>query len=459
MADITLPNGWNPREYALPLWNYMEEGGRNACAVWHRRAGKDSTAINITCVKAHERIGTYWHMLPEKEQARKAIWNGLNKDGVRIIDQAFPLEIRRKTVDDEMRIELKCGSQWQVVGSDAYNSLVGTNPVGVVNSEYSISNPAADEYLRPILLENGGWSMYLYTPRGKNHGYHLFQMAKKNPTWFAQLLTVNETMVIDPADIQRERDAGADDDLIQQEYFCSWAGVRQGSIYGAQISKMRATERVGKFPYDRRYPVQTFWDIGHRDAAAVICHQAIGGMDRLIAAHECVGQDVPYFASWLRDTGYLFGEHYLPHDAKNITMASKSNALGENIWTQCENSGLKNLVQVPRVKDKWTAINTVRSRFDSLEIDEEGCQVLLDAIESYHKKWDDAKRTFLNDPVHDWTSNLCDALAQWAQGWKGRTAGVKTFTQAPQVREAPTYGGQSRLPGRINTVGNRRVGY
>ena len=34
-------NGWRPRDYQQPLWDYLENGGKRAIAIWHRRAGKD----------------------------------------------------------------------------------------------------------------------------------------------------------------------------------------------------------------------------------------------------------------------------------------------------------------------------------------------------------------------------------------------------------------------------------
>src|SRR5690606_11019724 len=100
---------------------------------------KDSTVLNITAQQMKRRVGTYWHMLPEAEQARKAVWNGIDINQRRIIDQAFPPELRKRTVGDQMLIEWWNGSIWQLVGSDNYNSLVGTNPVGVVFSEWALS--------------------------------------------------------------------------------------------------------------------------------------------------------------------------------------------------------------------------------------------------------------------------------------------------------------------------------
>src|SRR5690606_29640964 len=90
---ITLPHQWAPRFYQLPTLRDLDSGKKRAVCVWHRRAGKDSCAINYTAKEAHRRIGVYWHVLPTQKQARKVIWQGIDKQGRRIIDQAFPKEL------------------------------------------------------------------------------------------------------------------------------------------------------------------------------------------------------------------------------------------------------------------------------------------------------------------------------------------------------------------------------
>ena len=137
MSRVRLPaNSWTPRQYQRPLWDYLENGGKRALAVWHRRSGKDDVCLNRTAIAAHERVGAYWYMLPEQSQGRKAIWEAVNpKTGMRRIDEAFPEALRDATRSQEMFIKFRCGSTWQVVGSDNYNSLVGSPPVGIVASE------------------------------------------------------------------------------------------------------------------------------------------------------------------------------------------------------------------------------------------------------------------------------------------------------------------------------------
>src|SRR5229473_3744217 len=162
--QIQIPHKWKPRSYQMPLWTYLERGGREAVAVWHRRAGKDEVGLHRACVAAHERVANYWHMLPEASQARKAIWDAINpKTGQRRIDEAFPMELRASVRAQEMLIKFRSGSTWQVVGSDNFNSLVGASPAGIVYSEWSIAKPSARAFLRPIIAENNGWEIFIYT--------------------------------------------------------------------------------------------------------------------------------------------------------------------------------------------------------------------------------------------------------------------------------------------------------
>jgi hypothetical protein len=88
-----------------------------------------------------------------------------------------------------------------------------------VFSEYSLQKPEAWNFVSPILAENGGWSVFVYTPRGMNHGWSLLQQGKANPKWFVQVLTVDDTDAINREAIEDERLTNPED-LFQQEYYC-----------------------------------------------------------------------------------------------------------------------------------------------------------------------------------------------------------------------------------------------
>ena len=206
MPTIQLPNNWKPRNYQRPAWDYLEKGGKHAELVWHRRAGKDEVCLHRAACAAFERVANYWHMLPEAAQARKAIWSAVNPHTGKLrIDEAFPLALRESTNNTEMMIRFKNGSSWQVVGSDNFNSLVGSAPAGIVYSEWALANPTARAYLRPILLETGGWQLFITTARGRNHAYTTLKAAQKTPGAFAQILKASDTGVFTAEQLELER--------------------------------------------------------------------------------------------------------------------------------------------------------------------------------------------------------------------------------------------------------------
>ena len=169
--SITLPHNYTPRDYQLSVLEALDTGKfKRAVCVWHRRSGKDKTFINFVAKKMYERVGGYYYFFPTYRQGMKVIWNGMDRDGYKFTDH-FPKELRKRTDNDAMLIETKNNSIFQVIGTDKVDLIVGANPVDCVFSEWSLQNPAAWDYIRPILAENDGWAAFIYTPRGKNHGF------------------------------------------------------------------------------------------------------------------------------------------------------------------------------------------------------------------------------------------------------------------------------------------------
>ena len=113
--------------------------------------------------------------------------------------------------------------------TDRFDSLVGAPPIGLVFSEYSLTNPAAWDHLRPILAENGGWAVFMLTPRGRNHAWNLYEVAKSQPTWFAEQLTVDDTKAIAADVVAAERASGMSEDMVAQEYYCSFDAALPGA--------------------------------------------------------------------------------------------------------------------------------------------------------------------------------------------------------------------------------------
>lgn len=220
--EISIPHKFTPRNYQIPLFEAMDGGIKRAILVWHRRAGKDKACWNYVIKKAFERVGTYFYFLPEYSQAKKVIWDNIDNDGFRMLDH-IPRELVKATNATDLKVTLTNGSVIQLMGADNFaKSGVGTNPIGVVMSEYSINDPKVWNFIRPILAVNGGWAIFNFTPRGQNHAFELLEMAKNNPEWFTQVLTVEDTGILSDDDIARERNEGMSQAMIDQEFYCKF---------------------------------------------------------------------------------------------------------------------------------------------------------------------------------------------------------------------------------------------
>ena len=430
MSPLRLPNEWRPRPYQRPLWDFLERGGKRAVAVWHRRAGKDDVFLHRAAVAAHERKGTYWHMLPAANQARRALWEAINPHtGRRRIDDAFPQSVRETTRENEMLVRFLNGSTWQVVGSDNFNSLVGAPPVGIVFSEWPLADPRAWAFLRPILAENGGWAAFGYTPRGANHGKTTLETARTEKAWFAQVLTVADTGVFDEVTLARERrelikDFGQDqgENLFQQEYYCSFDAAILGAYYMREMAWLEREKRIGRVPWDPAIQVHTAWDLGIGDSTVIWFAQFVGREVRLIDYVESSGVGLSWYANELRNRPYAYGEHILPHDAE-----AKELGTGQSRRETLRTLGVVNvrIIAAQRIED---GIQAARNFLPRCWIDAEKCERGVSALKQYRREFDERHKSFHDRPLHDWTSHAADALRYLALGQpKDRNATPLTY--------------------------------
>lgn len=422
---IQVPIDWKPRPYQLPLWKYMEGGGKRAVAVWHRRAGKDLSSINWCAVSALTRPGLYWHLFPTYNQGRKIAWDGMTRDGRKFLDH-FPKEMWEAVNNTEMRLTLKNGSIYQVVGTDNVDRLVGANPVGVVFSEYSLQDPRAWDYIRPILAENGGWALFIYTARGRNHGYDLLNVAKKNENWFQEVLSVENTRAIPISAIDEERASGMPEEMIQQEFYCSFDAPLVGSYYGNAMARLLADRHITKVPYEPLLDVHTAWDLGIGDSTSIIFYQLSGAEIRIIDYYEMQGEGLAHYAKVLREKEYVYGEHLAPHDIQVRDFST-----GKSRLEAARELGIRfRVVPNLRVDD---GIEAVRNTLPKVYFDETKAAHLIEALRQYRKDYDEKRQVFRDRPLHDWTSHPADAMRYLALGVRLRNE--KRMAKLPRIAE------------------------
>ena len=398
--------------YQLPLLRAIDGGGKRAFTLWHRRAGKDITLWNLTLKKAVEKAGLYFYFLPTYTQAKKIIWDGINNDGLKFLDHAHPEIVESKNAT-EMKLELKNGSIVQLIGTDKYDAIRGTNPIGCVFSEFAFQNPMAWEVVRPILKVNGGWAVFNTTPNGKNHAFDIYQMAKDNDGWFCQKLTIDDTGVLDEKDMDEERMEGMTEEMIQQEYYCSFDIGALGSYYAKQVQEARGQKRICSVPYDRSELVDVWFDLGKNDSTVMVFTQRVGNEIRVIDYYERSGEEISHYVKHLKSQNYRYGLLRLPHDARQKRLESP-----KTVQQQFEEALFK--TEIVRKLEVNQGIQLVRKYFPRMWFDKNNCKQLIRALENYRKEWDEKAKVFKNYPRHDWSSHCADAIRYLCVGWEER---------------------------------------
>jgi phage terminase large subunit len=399
-------------------------GKRRLIEIAHRRWGKDEIALNISRDLALQRPASYWHCLPEYAQARKAIWAAVNPHtGQRRIDEAFPSQIRESVNEQEMFIKLRNGATWQIVGSDRYNALVGSGVAGVTFSEWALANPSAWAYIRPMVEENNGWAAFITTPRGNNHAKAMYDMAKGNPAWFAEVSPITATGALsqeqlDEALAEYQAIYGLDFGLalFEQEYLCSFSGAMIGAYFGSEMSRAEREGRVKDLPIDPNRPVHTAWDLGKAVNNPIWCFQVVGQELRIVDLYVPESDDLEQWCAWLAGRGYS-GNDYVPHDVMTTEWGSKRTRI----------EVLRALGRKPKAVPKYSVADGLQAGRMAINAalfhsgkDDRANRVAhgIDGLKAYRREWDDDRKTFRETPYKDWSEHIGSAWRYLGLSWK-----------------------------------------
>lgn len=425
--NIVLPNRFEPRDYQANVIRYLQEGGLRCYLRWHRRSGKDLLATNIVAYLGVQRPGLYWHVLPTYTQGKKVAWQGQTAEGRPFLD-AFPKNIRVGT-PNEAELKLKFRSKpdpvtgeertstYQVVGGDNFDTLVGTGAVGIIFSEWSLMNPKAWDYFKPILKENKGWAIFIFTPRGRNHAYRMEQTVKKHPRWLVDKKTVKDTGYISEEELEEDRKEGYTEEKIQSEYFVNYEALVEGCVYAEKVQWL---EKEGRFTSDRtwnpKYPVNTCWDLGVDNFTFIWFYQKIEGNYYFIDTYYNSGVGIAHYSKILNGKPYVYRDHFGPWDVsvRNFDEEAKTR---KEIFRE---NGV-NIVAAPQ-RSVEDGIEKVASKLPLCWFNPDGTQYGIDCLKAYHRKEvegetfslaDGTKKQVYGKPVGDWASHACDALRSW----------------------------------------------
>ena len=387
-----------------------------------RRSGKEVESWNCLIEGAVEEPGLYLMVYPTNVRARAVLWDGsiLMPTGksVKFLDM-IPTRLHAHTNNQEMKIKLTNGSVLWVVGSDIDpDKLRGTNPRGIVFSEFAFQDPRVCYVMMPALRQNGGWMICQSTFDGMNHFYQMMENNKNDPLWYCRVDSI--VNLVDDAGnryitdemIEEDRRAGMPEYLIQQEYYGVVQVNQETKYFAHAIKNILENDKLIRELIIPMGNVYSAFDIGINDCTAIVLFQIkyINGTQRpvVIGYIENNNRDLTFYVMQIRQFcnryNLPFKEHYVPHDGQRRDFNT-----GKNTIDFLNDMGERGYV-VPRPSSKENSIEAMRQKLYVTEFNKENTQRLIDCLSNYSKEFDDKLGTYKNRPLHNWASHGVDAF-------------------------------------------------
>lgn len=406
-----------PYQLDLQVKLYIE-GIKRHFRILPRRSGKEVESWNMIVQGSIVQPGLYLMIYPTNVRARMVLWEGQISlpDGtsLKFLDM-IPKELIQSINNQEMSIKLVNGSVIRILGSDIDpDKLRGTNPLGIVISEFAFCDPRVMYILLPILRQNGGWLILQSTFNGRNHAYFLYKDIKDNPLWACRVDSV-ESLVdeegkryITDEMIDEDRKSGMPEHLIQQEYY-SQVQLNEESIYFAhQIKFLEDNTRIVPELHLPNTRVYTATDKGRNDNNVMLMFQVDRLGNPVIIDYLEANNRTPdfYFDEARRRAaklGLYVYTHFYPHDG-----AERDYNTGKNTVDFGQEYGAIVKI-VPRPIRKIDAIQQMRKMLYKTKFKAETTGRLIDALSNYSKVFDEKLGVYRDEPMHNWCSHPVDA--------------------------------------------------
>jgi len=393
---------YEPRKAFIPF--HMRDK-RWACIVAHRRAGKTVACVAELLTRAlatKKNNARFAYIAPYYSQAKQIAWDYLKQYGFEVIT---------KITESELQVELMNGSRIRLYGADNPDALRGIYLDGVILDEFADMRPSVwPEIIRPTLADRKGWAVFIGTPKGYNEFYNIYKLATEDSEWFTVVLKASQSGLIDPKELADTRKTMSDHQYAQ-EFECSFSAPLLGAYYGDEIAKAEDEGRISRVPVTPSIQVTTAWDIGYGDSTAIWFAQVVGREVRIVDFYESSGAAIGHYAKVLKDKGYLYGKHILPHDADNGQLST-----GKTIRQQLVEAGIQPCMVLAR-SDVDNGIQTARQFLGAAWIDAERCKRGIECLRNYQRRYDEKNKVYSQIPLHNWASHGADAFRYLAQGF------------------------------------------
>jgi hypothetical protein len=351
--------------------------------------------------------GRYAYIAPYYSQAKNIAWDYLVR---------FSQPVLKKANQSELWVELINGARIRLYGADSPDGLRGIFLDSVVLDEYADMKPSIwGAVVRPLLTDRKGSATFIGTPKGHNAFWEMYQTAASSKDWYVKVLRASQTGILDKAELEDAAKTMTQDQYLQ-EFECDFESAILGAYFGKEMRALTDGGRITEIEYEPLFPVHTAWDLGYSDDTAIWFFQVVHGEIRCLDYHSSNGQPVAFYAGIIqsreKERGYVYGTHWLPHDARAKTLSSNRSVieqLGDKI-------PLKSIKIAPNLKlqdgIQASRLALTRTWFDHK------CTDGIECLRQYQREYDEDKKVFRDKPRHDWTSHGADAFRYLALTWK-----------------------------------------
>jgi len=382
--------------------SYHANKKRFCVTVAHRRAGKTVARLNriiraaVECEKLNPRFG---YICPFYVQAKEIAWAYLKYYTAPLA----PLGVKYHESDLSITFGHN-NATIRLYGAENAERMRGLYFDGIAPDEaQGMSSAMLRTVILPCLADRQGWLDISGTPKGwKNLLGEVVKIAQENPDdWFLQILKASETGILPESELAMQRKLMSENEY-EQEYLCSFDAAITGAVYGKQLAEMQSNGRIAPNLYDRSLPVHTAWDLGYSDKVAIWFWQRVGMEVRLIDFYQASFENVDHYVTVLEKRGYKYGDHYVPHDAANKTLA----AGGKSVIEQLHKAGVK--TRLVAATSQMNQIEALRWVMRNMWIDSK-CEVGIGCLREYRFKWIEDRQCYSDEPRHDENSHAADA--------------------------------------------------
>jgi len=398
MKEIQLK--YEPRDAFLDFHNRTQ---RWASLVCHRRAGKTVACVNDLVTRAvytRKKNARYGYIAPFFRQAKDVAWVYLKEacEGMSV-----------KIFESSLTIELFNGSKIILYGADNPDAMRGVYFDGIIVDEYGDCRPSMwGEVILPTLADRKGWAVFIRTPKGKNHFYDMNNRAMEEDGWYQMTLKASTSGLIAQTELDEMKSQMSEDQYLQ-EFEVSFEAAVKGTYYANTLRMIeeRTPTQVTVVDHDPDFPVDVFSDLGYTDSSSYWFVQKKPDGWAIIDYEEAHSQPLQYYFDLLNYKNYEYDTIWLPHDAK-----AKSLQTGRSTIEQFLEEDFP--VRIAPKLSVQHGIDAVRLVLPMCWFDDEKCYAGIEALRAYRRSWDEVKKIFSDNPVHDWASHGSDAFRQFA---------------------------------------------